>query len=112
MAASSCSAPPGAAGAGSSPALPPPTNYVEYKLGSTSFIIHGRYADLKPIGRGAYGLVASATDGATGKRVAIKKVTRVFGDLTDAKRIMREVKLLRHFAAAGAPHENIIGECP
>lgn len=37
-------------------------------------------------------------------QVAIKKVRRVFSDLVDAKRILRELKLLRHFRH----HENIV----
>jgi serine/threonine protein kinase len=40
----------------------------------------------------------------TGKRVAIKKIKDVFRDLTDAKRILREIKLLRHLGG----HQNII----
>jgi mitogen-activated protein kinase 1/3 len=43
-------------------------------------------------------------DKVTGRKVAIKKIHRAFDDLIDAKRILREVKLLRHFR-----HENIIG---
>lgn len=39
-----------------------------------------------------------------GRQVAIKKVGDVFSDLVDAKRIVREIKLLRHFDG----HENII----
>lgn len=38
------------------------------------------------------------------KKVAIKKIGKAFDDLIDAKRILREVKLLRHFR-----HENICG---
>lgn len=34
--------------------------------------------------------------------VAIKKVTNVFRDLVDAKRILREIKLMQHF-----DHENV-----
>lgn len=41
---------------------------------------------------------------ATGKRVAMKKVKDIFRDLGDAKRILRELKLLRHFR----PHENVV----
>ncbi len=37
-------------------------------------------------------------------QVAIKKVVNAFDDLIDAKRILREVKMLRHFK-----HENVIG---
>ena len=40
----------------------------------------------------------------TDTEVAIKKVANTFHDLVDAKRIMREIKQLRHFRA----HENAI----
>jgi serine/threonine protein kinase len=40
----------------------------------------------------------------TDTKVAIKKIPKAFDDLIDAKRILREVKLLHHFH-----HENIIG---
>lgn len=40
----------------------------------------------------------------TGRKVAIKRVSKVFADLIDAKRILREVKLLRHLGG----HDNII----
>lgn len=39
-----------------------------------------------------------------GRQVAIKKIGDVFSDLVDAKRIVREIKLLRHFHK----HENIV----
>ena len=38
----------------------------------------------------------------TNKKVAIKKITNAFKDLIDAKRILREIKLLRFFR-----HENV-----
>ena len=41
-------------------------------------------------------------DKQTNKKVAIKKIPKAFDDLVDAKRILREVKLLRHFK-----HENV-----
>jgi mitogen-activated protein kinase 1/3 len=69
-----------------------------------SFEIDVRYQELKPVGSGAYGLVCSATDTKTGDKVAIKKVRDVFVDLVDAKRILREVKLLRHFGK----HKNLV----
>ena len=40
-------------------------------------------------------MVCSATDNKTGERVAIKKITDVFEHVSDATRILREVKLLR-----------------
>jgi len=35
-------------------------------------------------------------------QTAIKKIPKAFDDLVDAKRILREIKLLRHFK-----HENV-----
>lgn len=52
---------------------------------------------------GAYGVVVAAHDSVKNEKVAIKKVSKAFDDLVDAKRILREIKLLRHF-----DHENII----
>ena len=40
-------------------------------------------------------VVCSATDTKTGQKVAIKKITDVFEHVSDATRILREVKLLR-----------------
>ena len=45
------------------------------------------------MGQGAYGIVVSANDLITNKKVAIKKVHNAFADLIDAKRIIREIKL-------------------
>ena len=68
------------------------------------FLVDVKYKPWKPIGRGAYGQVCSALDEQTKKKIAIKKVTNAFEDLVDAKRILREIKLLRHFN-----HENVVG---
>jgi len=51
-----------------------------------------------------YHYYRSALDQVTKEKTAIKKVPRAFDDLVDAKRILREIKLLRHF-----DHENVIG---
>ncbi|KAJ0412260.1 hypothetical protein ATCC90586_006646 [Pythium insidiosum] len=68
------------------------------------FEVRSNYVNLRPVGGGSYGIVCSAEDTLRGRKVAIKKITDVFDDLTDAKRILREMKLLRHLGA----HENII----
>ncbi|ETV82901.1 CMGC/MAPK protein kinase, variant [Aphanomyces astaci] len=68
------------------------------------FEVRSHYTNLRPIGGGSYGIVVSAEDTLRGRKVAIKKITDVFDDLTDAKRILREMKLLKHLGA----HENII----
>ncbi|KAK2439625.1 MAP kinase [Trifolium repens] len=47
------------------------------------------------IGKGSYGVVCSAIDIHTGEKVAIKKINDVFEHVSDATRILREIKLLR-----------------
>ena len=51
------------------------------------------------------GYFSSAADEISGEIVAIKLVTRVFDKIQLAKRALREITLLRHFAS----HENITG---
>ncbi len=55
------------------------------------------------MGGGAYGVVWSANDIKKNRKVAIKKIGKAFEDLIDAKRIFREIKLLKFIN-----HENII----
>ena len=74
------------------------------QVGYSRFFIDRRYQSLSPIGDGSYGFVASGVDQISGEKVAVKKVKDVFADSVDAKRILRELKLLRHFSK----HENII----
>ena len=59
---------------------------------------------VQAIGKGAYGVVCSAKNTVSGEKVAIKKIGNAFENLTDARRTLREIKLLRHLR-----HENIIG---
>ncbi|XWS10823.1 hypothetical protein CRYUN_Cryun38cG0031100 [Craigia yunnanensis] len=54
-----------------------------------------RYKILEVIGKGSYGVVCAALDTHTGEKVAIKKIQDVFEHISDATRILREVKLLR-----------------
>ncbi|CAH9142693.1 unnamed protein product [Cuscuta epithymum] len=54
-----------------------------------------RYQVQEIIGKGSYGVVGSAVDTQTGERVAIKKINDVFEHVSDATRILREIKLLR-----------------
>ncbi|KAG5037285.1 hypothetical protein AAZX31_07G096800 [Glycine max] len=54
-----------------------------------------RYEIHEVIGKGSYGVVCSAVDTHTGEKVAIKKINDVFEHVSDATRILREIKLLR-----------------
>ncbi|GLD97445.1 hypothetical protein PINS_up006129 [Pythium insidiosum] len=70
--------------------------YQCFTTSNTRFEIPNYYEYVKTIGSGAYGVVISAKDTRTDKTVAIKNIQRAFDDLTDAKRIVREIKLMRH----------------
>ncbi|XP_065852341.1 mitogen-activated protein kinase 20 isoform X3 [Euphorbia lathyris] len=54
-----------------------------------------RYKIQEVIGKGSYGVVCSAIDTHTGQKVAIKKIHDIFEHISDAARILREIKLLR-----------------
>ena len=74
-----------------------------FTISGSEFIVDERYEYIKQIGVGAYGVVISCYDKKTNRNVAIKKVGNAFEDLIDAKRIVREIKLLRFFK-----HDNIV----
>ncbi|CAI0400497.1 unnamed protein product, partial [Linum tenue] len=62
--------------------------FTEYGEGS-------RYQIQEVVGKGSYGVVGSAVDTKTNEKVAIKKINDVFEHVSDATRILREIKLLR-----------------
>lgn len=68
-------------------------------LGNTEFFTeygeNNLYQIQEVIGKGSYGVVCSAIDTHTGEKVAIKKINDIFEHVSDATRILREVKLLR-----------------
>lgn len=66
------------------------------------FNVGPRYTDLRYISEGAYGVVVSALDNNTGRRVAIKKISP-FDHQTYCQRTLREIRILTRFN-----HENII----
>ncbi|KAF4320749.1 hypothetical protein G195_005937 [Phytophthora kernoviae 00238/432] len=67
-----------------------------FTVASTKFRVYRRYQLIRAIGHGAYGVVIAASDQITGNSVAIKNIPRTFDDLVDAKRIVREIRLMRH----------------
>lgn len=78
--------------------------YVQYNIFGNLFEVSTKYVPpIRPIGRGAYGIVCSAVNSETNEEVAIKKIGNAFDNRIDAKRTLREIKLLRHL-----DHENII----
>ncbi|KAL3652726.1 Mitogen-activated protein kinase 4 [Castilleja foliolosa] len=78
--------------------------YVRYNLYGNLFEVPSKYVPpLRPLGRGAYGLVCAAINKETNEEIAIKKIGNAFNNRIDAKRTLREIKLLRHL-----DHENVI----
>ena len=77
---------------------------VRYEVANNVFEVPDRYQLQYAIGQGAYGIVCSAHDTVINEKVAIKKVFNIFEhDREFQKRILREIKILKHF-----DHENII----
>ncbi|KAG9143868.1 hypothetical protein Leryth_011515 [Lithospermum erythrorhizon] len=79
-----------------------PTSFMDPKLKNqlekeffTEYGEASRYQVQEVVGKGSYGVVGSAVDAHTGEKVAIKKINDVFDHVSDATRILREIKLLR-----------------
>lgn len=62
----------------------------------TEWEIGKDYECVKMLGSGSYGQVCSAIQKSTGNKVAIKRMTNIFDDEIDCKRILREIYLLKH----------------
>lgn len=82
------------------PVYPSPSVPMDHnrKIEAEFFTEYGeasRYQVQEVIGKGSYGVVGSAIDTHTGEKVAIKKINDVFEHVSDATRILREIKLLR-----------------
>lgn len=73
---------------------PHPTPLIDYLLDDY---------DYRQLGSGAYGMVVSALDTQTGKRLAIKKCANLFVDPLDARKIGREIRIMSQLN-----HPNII----
>ncbi|NP_001265988.2 mitogen-activated protein kinase [Cicer arietinum] len=79
--------------------------FVQYNVFGNLFEVTAKYRPpIMPIGRGAYGIVCSLLNTETNELVAVKKIANAFDNHMDAKRTLREIKLLRHL-----DHENVIG---
>lgn len=65
-----------------------------FQIGGENVIVDDRYEVTHMIGCGAYGVVYSAKDHKTNEDVAIKKIQTAFDSVVDAKRILREIKIL------------------
>lgn len=77
--------------------------YNQFLVCGSLFECPVKYLPIKPIGKGAYGVVCSARNLLMNDKVAIKKIAGAFENVIDAKRTLREIKLVRHLQ-----HENIV----
>ncbi|CAK85270.1 unnamed protein product (macronuclear) [Paramecium tetraurelia] len=73
-----------------------PKNFSDWQVGDD-------YEIIKQIGSGSYGQVVEALQKSTNKKVAIKRLTGIFDDEIDCKRILREITILRELK-----HQNLI----
>lgn len=82
--------------------------YKAYDINSVRFVVDRRYHISRAIGKGAYGYVrtytqhddysciCAARDQLTGREVAVKKVANAFDRKSQAIRMLREIRLLKH----------------
>lgn len=87
--------------------IPTPTQrpvLSRYEVGGSIFEVSQQYELKFAIGQGAYGIVCSGVDKIRNENCAVKKIIGIFEkDFEFQKRILREIKILKHF-----DHENII----
>ncbi len=77
---------------------------IDFKSKFADWEIGDDYEITKIVGKGSYGDVAEAIHKPTKKKVAIKRIYRVFEDVVDCKRIVREIAILRRMK-----HPNVVG---
>ncbi|CAI0396945.1 unnamed protein product [Linum tenue] len=69
--------------------------FIQYNIFGNIFEVTAKYKPpIMPIGKGAYGIVCSALNSETGEHVAIKKIANAFDNKIDAKRTLREIKVV------------------
>eukprot|EP01065_Artemidia_motanka_P050361 TRINITY_DN8593_c0_g3_i1.p1 TRINITY_DN8593_c0_g3~~TRINITY_DN8593_c0_g3_i1.p1 ORF type:complete len:461 (+),score=133.61 TRINITY_DN8593_c0_g3_i1:86-1384(+) len=76
-----------------------------YRVEGRLFSVPPRYEPMRALGRGAFGIVCSARDKEARAAVAIKKIEQPFRSLDNARKLVREIRLLRHFRE----HRNVVG---
>lgn len=84
-------------------------NNTYFDISNHEFEVDEKYEPGKVLGTGAYGVVISAYDKTRSshsryRKVAIKKIHDWSGDWVDGLRILREVRLLRHFSMNRHPN--------
>jgi serine/threonine protein kinase len=85
----------------------PELSYSSFIVNGTRFDLQPQYRIVKHIGHGAYGVVCAGINTLIDQNVAIKKITKAFSNVVEAKRTLREVKILGHFRRH-FQHANVI----
>lgn len=85
------------------PPLPLRPGIEALEVAGTTFHLPKKFHPLRALGKGTYGAVAAFRDAETGQEVAIKKIPNSWQNTTEAKRCLREIKLLKML-----DHENVI----
>ena len=75
--------------------LPYLNNPVAVDSSFDTWAVGDRYKLCRLLGKGSYGIVAEAIDLSTNCRVAIKRIQNIFDQKTGAKRMCREMRILR-----------------
>eukprot|EP01060_Flectonema_neradi_P031220 TRINITY_DN467_c2_g2_i2.p1 TRINITY_DN467_c2_g2~~TRINITY_DN467_c2_g2_i2.p1 ORF type:complete len:493 (+),score=101.34 TRINITY_DN467_c2_g2_i2:34-1479(+) len=82
----------------------PSEGYEGYSAEGNYFEVPIRYDVKSSLGSGAFGVVCMGFDKVREKDIAIKKICSPFKNLEEARKLVRELRLLKHFR-----HENTIG---
>eukprot|EP01084_Bolivina_argentea_P048929 90064_1 len=69
---------------------------IQYRIKNEKFVIYDYYNPVRIIGSGAYAVVCEAVNTLTGNKCTIKKMKGIFDHVTDARKILREFKLLTY----------------
>ena len=77
---------------------------ITYGLNDERYKLYPWLKPQKTLGQGAYATVCSVMDTRTKREYAVKKNRDVFNNVADAKRILREIKLMLHM-----DHANVMG---
>ena len=80
-----------------------PYELTKFVVCGNLFEVKKKYVPIKPIGKSSVRPSSLSKDEKQNTKVAIKKITNAFENVVDAKRTLREIKLLRHLR-----HENVV----
>eukprot|EP01084_Bolivina_argentea_P006097 11536_1 len=69
---------------------------IQYRVKNEKIVIYNYYNPVRIIGSGAYDVVCEAVNTLTSKKCAIKKMKGVFDHVINARKILREFKLLTY----------------